>query len=427
MQPADHRSSDLSIAKSAHRRSAHERVPEGWEIEPLGRLFEFKNGVNADKECYGSGTKFINVLDVLNNVSLTADKISGSVVLPEVQIQSNLVQKGDVLFNRTSETPDEIGMSTVYLDEIPVVFGGFVIRGRSTNQRLDNNYKKYCFTAMAVRKQIISKGQGAIRANIGQADLEQVEMLVPQLEEQRRIANLLSIWDTAIEKTQALISEQEFRKKALMQQLLTGKRRLPGFNASWKTFEYERLLQEVKRPIEWDEHQRYDLISVRRRSGGLFHRESLYGHQILTKDLRTAHTGDFLMSKMQIVHGASGLTTPEYDGMKISGSYVAVVARDPELLDMRFFNWLSKMPQFYHQTYVSSYGVHIEKMTFDFASFMTLRVSMPTLEEQIAIVKVLETADKELDLLVTKLQLLKDQKSSLMQKLLTGQIRVKAQ
>ena len=177
--------------------------------------------------------------------------------------------------------------------------------------------------------------------------------------------------------------------------------------------------------MTWDDNEEYDLISVKRRSGGLFHRDRLYGRDIKTKNLRPAKCGDFLISKMQIVHGASGLVTEEFDGMKISGSYIALMAKNEERLDMNFINWYSKTPHFYHQTYVSSYGVHIEKMTFDLESFMSMNIMLPPFPEQKAIAEVLTTADDEIASHRKKLDALRLQKRGLMQQLLTGKTRVK--
>lgn len=87
-------------------------------------------------------------------------------------------------------------------------------------------------------------------------------------------------------------------------------------------------------------------------------------------------------------------------------------------------NWYSKQPYFYHQCYVSSYGVHIEKMTFDFKLFLKEEISLPPLEEQAAIAQVLQRADQEIFLLNQKLTHLQDQKKGLMQQLLTGKKRL---
>lgn len=93
---------------------------------------------------------------------------------------------------------------------------------------------------------------------------------------------------------------------------------------------------------------------------------------------------------------------------------------------MKYFEWHSKMPFFYHQTYISSYGVHIEKMTFNYQSFLKLKMSVPPLPEQTAIAAVLTAADQEITLYKEKLATLETQKRGLMQQLLTGQKRLSA-
>lgn len=261
--------------------------------------------------------------------------------------------------------------------------------------------------------------------NITSKDVGDFPFVKIPLPEQRAIAQILTKWDEAIQQLTQLIEQAELRRQWLMQQLLTGKKRLPGFEGEWRKYSYETLLKTVKRPVEWNDAELYNLISVRRRSGGIFSRESLYGHQIKVKDLSTVKEGDFLFSKMQILHGASALVTKEFDGAKISGSYIAVVAKNPDVLNMDYFNWLSKLPYFYHQTYISSYGVHIEKMTFAFDNFLALETRLPSYEEQSAIARVLHTAEREVELLYSKRELLRQQKKGLLQQLLSGKKRVK--
>lgn len=400
-------------------------IPGDWEVNKLGELFEFKNGINAGKESYGKGVKFINVMEVIYNDYIFPEMIPGTVQISDQQKVLYLVKDGDVLFNRTSETFNEIGLSAVYNGSEHVVFGGFVIRGRPISNAIDHIYKRYCLRSSTVRNQIIRGGQGAVRTNIGQGDLSQIRIPLPPLPEQKAIAKVLSTADTAIHTTEKLIIQKELRKKWLMQQLLTGKKRLKGFGGEWKENSYEKILKEVKRNFNWDENELYKLISVRRRSGGIFYREALYGHQILVKTLRTANEGDFLFSKMQILHGASALVTKEFEGAKISGSYIAVVPTDKKMLNMEFFHWYSQTPYFYHQTYISSYGVHIEKMTFDFEAFLQLEMKLPSIEEQTAIAQVLQSADREINLLKAKAAKLREQKKGLMQVLLTGKVRLK--
>lgn len=197
-----------------------------WTRYKLGDLFEFKNGVNADKSAYGSGIPFINVMDVFGSDVIVARSIRGKMQVTEKQKKEYGVEYGDVLFNRASETFDEIAMSSVYLDSTEAVFGGFVIRARPKTKQLDEYFCAYFFQSNKMRRELIRRGQGAVRANIGQKDLIKIPVTVPSFAEQKRIASILSTWDQAIEATEKLIANSEAQKKALMQQLLTGKRRV---------------------------------------------------------------------------------------------------------------------------------------------------------------------------------------------------------
>lgn len=260
--------------------------------------------------------------------------------------------------------------------------------------------------------------------SLSQQIIKKIKVPLPPLKEQKAIADCLSTWDKAIELQRELILSKEVRKKSLAQQLLTGKRRLPGFTNEWKEEPYGKLLSQVKRKENWEDNHLYHLISVRRRSGGIFNRDSLYGHQIAVKELMKVKKGDFLISKMQILHGASSIVKQEFENFYVSGSYIILNVRDPKKLSPDYLDFYSKQKIFYHQTYISSYGVHIEKMTFDFKTFLKMNMMVPSIDEQNAVVKVLETADKELQLEKQKLADLQQQKKALMQQLLTGKVRL---
>jgi type I restriction enzyme, S subunit len=216
-------------------------LPKGWESLFLGDVFNFKNGLNGEKSLYGAGAKFVNVMDVFRGPRLRHREIVGEMAVSPKQLTEFAVRQGDVLFNRTSETDDEIALSTVYLDTGPAVFGGFVIRARPSGKALDQEFCVYSFQAASIRREMIRRGQGAIRSNIGQADLATVPMLLPPLPEQRRIAEILSTWDRAIETVEALIANARAQKKALMQSLLTGKHRLPGFSEPWTEMTLDKI------------------------------------------------------------------------------------------------------------------------------------------------------------------------------------------
>jgi len=329
------------------------------------------------------------------------------------------LQDGDLL---TIQTGD-IGLTTIVPKELEGSNCHALIISRFKEGILPR-FMLYYYNSTIGRHRFHIIETGSTMKHINTGDLFKFYVPVPPIEEQNKIVEIASLWGTVIEKQLELIEKLKLRKRALMQQLLTGKKRLPSFSGEWKKRTYSSILTEVKRSLKWDEDELYKLISVRRRSEGLFFRESLYGRDIATKNLRPAKTGDFLISKMQIVHGASGLVTDEFDDAKISGSYISLISKDSNIFDIRYYNLWSQMPIFYHQTFVSSFGVHIEKMTFDLDTFMSFGMPLPPIDEQHAIVSLIESINKEIKLANEKLTNYQSQKRGLMQQLLTGKKRI---
>ncbi|NIJ35995.1 type I restriction enzyme S subunit [Sphingopyxis panaciterrae] len=198
------------------------RFPEfvgDWKIARLGDFFTFKNGVNADKSMYGSGRKFINVMDVIADTPITHDAIIGSVEISDNEFAKNKVVYGDVLFQRSSETREEVGQSNIYIDQQPATFGGFVIRGHP-KQAIDPYYFDALLKTAPVRKDMTSRSGGSIRYNIGQESLDAVSVCVaPDLAEQRKIAAFLSAVDARIDLLRRRRVALERYKKGLMQRI----------------------------------------------------------------------------------------------------------------------------------------------------------------------------------------------------------------
>ncbi|MEI6141514.1 MAG: restriction endonuclease subunit S [Mariniphaga sp.] len=200
------------------------RFPEfngEWENRKLGEVLEFKNGINAAKEQYGSGYKFINVLDILNNDFITHEKIIGSVNVDEELFNKFSVKYGDILFQRSSETREEVGTASVYLDENKsATFGGFVIRGKKIGEYEPVFLNRLLKTDLS-REQITSKSGGSTRYNVGQEILASVSLPFPTLPEQASIASFFSVLDKKIAelKQKKILLEQY--KKGVMQKIFS--------------------------------------------------------------------------------------------------------------------------------------------------------------------------------------------------------------
>ena len=194
---------------------------EEWSSQPLTDFMNFKNGLNPDAKRFGRGTKFISVMDILNNQYICYDNIRASVELQDVDIETYGVDYGDILFQRSSETLEDVGRANVYLDSKPAIFGGFVIRGKSKGN-YNPLFFRYLLASPTARKRIIVKGAGAQHFNIGQDGLSKVSLDIPRLSEQEKIGKLLQCVDARIATQNKIIEKYESLIKGLNNILLYG-------------------------------------------------------------------------------------------------------------------------------------------------------------------------------------------------------------
>lgn len=397
-------------------------IPNKWECRAIGQFAKTRSGATpsrSEQKYWGGNIPWATTTAVnYGTVTETEENIT------ELALQETstwLVPRGTVVMamygqgatrGRVAIIGREMAINQACLAIIP---RNGSVRGRFLYHLLTHDYGR-----------IRNYSQGGNQENLSGDLVEGIPLALPTDAEQEKIESVFDSWDDAAIQTRDLITGKKRRRKGLMQQLLSGNRRLPGFAGDWKKTKVGSLYEEVERPVVWDDEATYSLLSVRRASGGVFLREEQQGKSILTKSMYTAKSGDFLISKMQVLHGATALVPEQFDGMHISGSYIALRPQEGAMIDPEYFALLSATPEFYHLTYLSSYGVHIEKMTFNLKWFLDSTVEIPAdLDEQKAIVAVIKAADEEIAAEESRLLALQDQKRGLMQKLLTGEVRVK--
>ena len=315
-------------------------IPQDWEVKRLGDVAEVKGGYAFDSKKMSDTPQQYQIVKMGNLYGGTLDLSrcrSYWGTLNEIE-KDYLLKEGDIIITLTGTIGKrDYGNSVQIKKEKNLLLNQR--NAKIVSKTIDNCFLFFVVNSERFLHQFFysSRGGTGSQTNVGIPDIEDIRIIVPSIKEQEGISNIVNLWDTAIEKQSELVEKLKLRKRALMQQLFTGKKRLPEFSGEWKKRTYSSILTEVKRSLKWDENELYKLISVRRRSEGLFFRESLYGRDIATKNLRPAKTGDFLISKMQIVHGASGLVTDEFDDAKISGSYISLVSKDSNILDILQF------------------------------------------------------------------------------------------
>ncbi|NMW95366.1 restriction endonuclease subunit S [Phocaeicola vulgatus] len=201
----------------------HLRFPEfsgEWEEHTLSEYLEFKNGLNPDAKRIGSGLPFISVMDILSEGVINYDNIRGKVNATEKEIECFGVKDGDLLFQRSSETLEDVGRANVYMDNRTAIYGGFVIRGRKIGN-YDPLFFKYLLATPLARKRTCRMGAGAQHFNIGQEGLSKISLYFPSIEEQRKIAEFLSLIDERIATQNKIIEKLQSLIKGLIDDIIT--------------------------------------------------------------------------------------------------------------------------------------------------------------------------------------------------------------
>lgn len=156
--------------------------------------------------------------------------------------------------------------------------------------------------------------------------------------------------------------------------------RFRAYSEPWVDEKIGDVLAEKRRPIVLADDQRYELITVKRRNEGVVSRGHLLGRDILVKNYAQLKAGDFVISKRQVVHGATGVVPPELEGAIVSNEYLTAI--DGTKLLTEFLAIVASLPAMRRKFFLSSYGVDIEKLFFDVSDWKKREVTIPCVQEQ---------------------------------------------
>lgn len=403
-------------------------TPEGWRNRTFGEIADFRNGLNFTRGETGDEVKIIGIPDFgqrgefRDASTLSAIRVAGRLA------KENLLQSDDLLFVRSNGNKELVGRCMRILDvREPISFSGFTIRARVNQRHILPGYAAALMRTEIVRGQFRRRGGGTNISNLSQEILSDLLLPIPPLPEQRKIAEILSTWDRAIETTEALLAAAKAQKRALMQTLLTGKRRFPEFDGQ-----------------PWPEHPLEDLVRIKSGNTPSKSKPEFWGGDVpwfSAKDLKVHHLSDAIdhlthdgaVKAAMVPKGAvlilvRGMTLLKDFPVGIATREVAFNQDLKALLPRKGVSALflsyalaARKAQFMRLVNTANHGTG----RLDTSLLLSVPIGLPSAAEQMKIETVVRECDHEIDRLTQEVDGLMAEKKALMQQLLTGKRRVK--
>jgi len=409
-------------------------IPEKWECIKLKDLSKLgpQNGLYKKQDAYDKdGCRMVHMPQLFAN-DIIEDQDMPKVLLNESEKIKYLIEEGDLLFGRRSLAIEGSGKcSLVGKLTTPITFESSIIRISLDNRKLYPKYSYFYIASPYGRYQMFTITRVVAVSGIAGSDLKLYQIPLPPLPEQKKIAEILSAWDRAIEQVGRLIDAKKQLKKGLMQQLLTGRIRFSEFNH--ETNEIHKK-EKGELPEGWKRVKLEDIAIIKMGTSpsSSFYNNEGRGFPLIqgNADIKERKTSPsrwtaeittecFVDDLVMTVRAPVGeIAVSEHHACVGRGA--CVIRPLPETDKIFLFQLLISIEQKWNRfgqgsTFTCLTGEDIRNYKF----------VIPKIEEQTRIAAVLSACDREIELLKKKQEKLQEQKKGLMQKLLTGEIRVK--
>lgn len=403
------------------------KIPHHWRVMPLHRVAEVRTGLALGREVFSDPVElpYLRVANVQDgHIDLTHVK---RVLVERGDAARYTLQSGDVLLTEGGDF-DKLGRGHVWYGQIEsCLHQNHVFCVRPDQSELDSYYLASLTNSPYGRSYFLGCAKKSTNlASINSSQLKAMPVPLPPLPEQIAIRKRLHCWDTGLSQLGTLITAKLQHKQVLMQQLLTGKRRFREFDkCPWHPARLEDATVEcterngIGDPIE-------SVMAVTKAEGMIPMKERLIGaslerYKLVRKDWFAYNPMRLNIGSIARWSGdADVVVSPDYVVFRCNQQQDAGPPLDPDYLD--HFRRSDQWEQF-----VTASGNGSVRVRIYYDDLARLRLKLPSLPEQQRIAAVLNTADREINLLRQQLAVLKEQKKGLMQQLLTGEVRVKVQ
>ena len=400
-------------------------IPNEWEVKRLGDIGSFKNGLNFSPNDSGISYYFLGVGDFLNRNVIDVRNL-GHIHLKDKLDESYLIKDQDLVFVRSNGSKSLVGRSVlIKSNQEEATYSGFCIRFRSDNKCTTTKYIQHLINVGYLKRFLVYEGRGTNITNLNQDILGRLSFPIPPIAEQDRVLHILSIWDTAIEKQSELVEKLKLRKRALMQQLLTGKKRLPGFSGEWKVQRIIDHFMQIEDRNDGKGHipmtisAKYGLVSQKDKFDRVVAGNSLEKYTLLRKVDFAYNKGNSNLYEMGCIYRL------KEESAVVPFVYICFRTKDNTCSEFYKHFFINHGLDSQLKRIITSGARGDGLLNVNSEDFMSLKIPHPIIEEQEASANVLNSADKEIELAKEKLANLQSQKRGLMQQLLTGKKRIK--
>lgn len=410
-------------------------IPKEWEVKRLGEVCTFlRTNILSRNQLNDTDGEVRNIHygDVLVKYPSIIDARKQSIPFINQEdykeSMNDYIEDGDIVLADTAED-ETVGKAC----EITNVGSKRILSGlhtmliRPQKGLFTRLFLGYQVNSVSYRKQLNALVQGIKVCSLGKQAIANTYFAIPPLPEQQRIVSVLSLWDTAIEKQSELIEKLKLRKRALMQQLLTGKKRLPRFSGEWKRKKLGDIAERVTRKNEED-NKNVVTISAQR---GFVIQTDFFNKSVASETLDNyylIHKDEFCYNKSYsngYPMGAIKRLTA-FDKAVVTTLYICFKLKNLSTINIDFLEQYCESGIFNKELVkIANEGGRAHGLlNVTPADFFNMHMRIPNIEEQNAIANVLVNADKEIALANEKLASLQSQKRGLMQQLLTGKKRL---
>lgn len=413
------------IIPEGYKKTSLGVIPKEWDVKRLELLCSNKGdyGINAPAVIYSKDLPtYLRITDIDDDGKfITVNKTS----VNSSNSKNFHLQEGDIVFARTGAT---VGKTYLYNpNDGDLVFAGFLIRFSLDKQKIIPYFlRAYTNTTIYWNwVKIISRRSG--QPGINAAEYCSLQVPVPPLTVQQKIVEILSVWDKAIEKQTQLIEKLELRKKGLMQQLLTGKKRLPGFSGEWKKVKLGEICERVTRK-NIEDYKNVMTISAQK---GFVAQTDFFNKSVASETLESYYLvlkDEFCYNKSYSNGYPMGAIKrlSETDKAVVTSLYICFNVKSKTNTNIDFLSYYFENGGLNKGlTKIANEGGRAHGLlNVTPKDFFELILNIPSFVEQTAIAQVLSASDREIEIAQQRLKLIQRQKRGLMQQLLTGKKRI---